>query len=67
MGSRLRETLRRLWTSWWSRRRALAMRTEHDRHGGSRVDARARFWAEFREGQREAEAHSSKLSWKSGA
>jgi hypothetical protein len=56
MQNRLREALARLWTSLWRRRGPLAVKTEHE-HGGA---ARARFWTEFREGQREAEAHSSR-------
>jgi hypothetical protein len=55
---RLRETLGRVWTWFWSRRGAIAVKTDHDREGGP--DARARFWSEFREGQREAEAASSR-------
>jgi hypothetical protein len=52
----LREVLRRVWTSLRRRLGSVAVTTEHDAPSG----ARARFWAEFREGQREAEAHSSK-------
>jgi len=39
----------------------MAVKTGHDDEGsGGRADTRARFWAEFRAGQREAEARSSK-------
>ena len=37
-----------------------AERTQTDDEG-RHVEARARFWAEFREGQREADAHSARL------
>jgi len=57
MQNRLREALARLWTSLWRRRGPLAVKRPHEQGGGS---ARARFWTEFREGQREAEAHSSR-------
>ena len=56
----LREALRRLWTSLWRRRGPIAVKTEHEEEAGGRLEARARFWAEFREGRREAEAHSSR-------
>ena len=51
MQNRLREALGRLWTSLWRRRGPITVKTER---------ARGRFWSEFREGQREAEAHSSR-------
>jgi hypothetical protein len=47
MWKRMRHELLRLWR--WSQRGAGERRTAR---------ARARFWAELREGQREAEAHS---------
>ncbi len=61
MQNRLREALGRLWTSFWGRRGPVAVKREHDdEKGRARAEARARFWTEFREGQREAEAHSSR-------
>jgi len=59
MQNRLREALRHLWTSLWKRRGPIAVKTERE-DGGGRPEARARFWAEFRAGQREAEARSSR-------
>ena len=35
------------------------MKRQREEEGGRRVVARARFWAELREGQREAEAHKA--------
>jgi hypothetical protein len=58
--SRLGEALARLWTSLWSRRGPLGVKTEHEESGGRWPDARSRFWSEFREGQREAEARSAR-------
>jgi len=60
MQNRLREALGRLWTSVWRRRGPIAVKTEPDREGGGLAEVRGRFWREFREGQREAEAHSSR-------
>ena len=54
----MRETLRHLWTSLWRRRAPIAVKTEHEEKGGGWPLARSRFWTEFREGQREAEARS---------
>ena len=47
MWKRLRGALRRLWRR--------SQRGQDERRA---AEARARFWAEVREGQREAEAHS---------
>jgi len=58
--NRLREVLGHLWMSLWRRRAPIAVKTEHEEEGGDQRQARARFWAEFREGQREAEAHSAR-------
>ena len=58
--TRLRAALGRLWTSLRTRRVPIAVNTEHDQEGGRWAEARARFWSELREGQREAEAHSSR-------
>ena len=60
MQNRLYEALGRLWTSLWRRRGRVAVKTDPDEAGDGRAGARARFWTEFREGQREAEAHSSR-------
>jgi len=57
--NRLREALARRWTPFWRRRGPIAVKTEHGGESYGRADARARFWAEFREGQREAEARRS--------
>ena len=51
--------LARLWKSFWGRA-AVVAKTEHYDTDRSSSEARARFWTEFREGQREAEAHSSR-------
>jgi hypothetical protein len=55
------EALARLWTSLRRRRAPVAARKVEEQAGGGRVAARARFWAEFREGQREAEALRAKV------
>jgi hypothetical protein len=59
MQNHLREALGRLWTSLWRRRGPIAV-TEHEEAGGGWPEARARFWTEFREGQREAEVRSAR-------
>jgi len=38
----------------------VAWKKAHDAGGGRDAEARARFWTELREGQREAEARKSK-------
>jgi hypothetical protein len=58
MPSRLREALGHLWTSLWRRRGPVAAKPEQQKEGSGGAAARARFWIEFREGQREADAHS---------
>ena len=55
MQNRLREALLHLWTSLWGRRAPIAVKTEAEDKSRGR---RARFWTEFRDGQREAEANS---------
>jgi hypothetical protein len=57
----LREALARVWTALWRRRGPVAAKGDEDEARGRSGDARARFWTEFREGQREAEAHSARL------
>ncbi len=59
MRSRLREALARLWPLW-RQRAPVAVKTTHDEGGIGSAEARARFWAEFRAGQREAEALRSR-------
>jgi hypothetical protein len=59
MPTRLREALALLWMLFRRRGGLLALKTEHDGEGRRSADARARFWTDFREGQREAEARSS--------
>jgi hypothetical protein len=61
MWNRLRDVLARLWTSSRRRRSAAAVKTKCEGESGRSVDARARFWAEFREGQREAEIERSRV------
>jgi hypothetical protein len=56
----IRRALGRLSTWLWKRRDAVGPEAERDREGGDSSAARARFWTEFREGQREAEAHRSR-------
>jgi hypothetical protein len=51
--------LARLWRWLWRRPVSLAAKQEPDRDDRCRAAARARFWAELREGQREAEAHKA--------
>ncbi len=58
MPNRVREALGALWTSLWMRRTRLRADPERVQHHSPRADARARFWAEFREGQREADARA---------
>ena len=61
MLNHLREALGRLWTSFQRLRAAIAVKEQRDETERPRSsDARARFWTEFREGQREAESHSSR-------
>jgi len=52
-------TWARLWR--WLRRRLLAASVKHhpDGESGRRAVARARYWAELREGQREAEVRKA--------
>lgn len=59
----MRNGLRQVLGHHWRRLRrrvfgSVVAKKEHD--GESRVAARARFWAELREGQREAEARCSR-------
>ncbi len=55
---RVVEAFFRLWDTFRGRRPPVDMKTEHD---ADRTVPRGRFWTEFRAGQREAEAHSSRL------
>jgi len=58
MQIRLLQRFARLWQSFFGRRLLIVVNTGHDET--ERAMARGRFWAEFREGQREAEAQSSR-------
>jgi len=54
------ETLRRLWTTFWERLSPNGVDPQPDERDRRRAVARRRFWSEFREGQRDAEARSSR-------
>ena len=58
MRNRLREALARRWGRLWRMLGPSAMR-EMNEESTRWAEARARFWAELREGQREAESASS--------
>jgi hypothetical protein len=60
MPNPLRQALGYLWMtlSSWRRRGRVAVKREEAKEGSGGAAARARFWIEFREGQREADAHS---------
>jgi len=58
MQIRLLQRFARVWKSLFGRRLPIVVNTGHDEM--ERAVARGRFWTEFREGQREAEAHSSR-------
>jgi hypothetical protein len=68
MRNRLRQALARYWSGLFGRdgtgrgvlRRIAARKAENEERGRS-AEARARFWAELRDGQREAEAQCSRL------
>ena len=60
MQTRLLEAFGGLWRSLWGRRPLVAAKTRHDETERDCAAARGRFWTEFRDGQREAEAHSSR-------
>ena len=60
MQSRALAALRRLWTTFWERRSPTGVDQEPDESDRRWSASRSRFWTEFREGQREAEARSSK-------
>jgi hypothetical protein len=51
--------LTRLWKWLWRRPDAVAAKQPPHEDGSRRAEARARFWMELREGQREAEAAAS--------
>ena len=53
--------LARLWRWLWRRPGPVAAKKQPDDDGSRWADARARFWTEFREGQRQADAHSARL------
>ena len=59
MNRTLREAVERLWVSLWRwRDRALGEEEKADQTVADRGAARANFWTDFREGQREAEARA---------
>jgi hypothetical protein len=60
MQTRLLEALKRLWTTLWERRSSAAVRPQPDEGDRRWGAARSRFWSEFHEGQRQAEARSSR-------
>ena len=67
MRERLRQTLALHWGWLWRRARTwhgilglITAKKEQDEERSQWTEARARFWAELREGQREAEAHCSR-------
>ena len=51
--------LARLWRWLWRRPVSVAAKQEPAKEGEGRAAARARFWTELREGQREAEARKA--------
>lgn len=58
MQTRPLEALRRLWTTFWERRSFTGVSPQSDEGDRRWTAARDRFWSEFRDGQREAEARS---------
>jgi hypothetical protein len=60
MQTRLLEALRRIWTSFWERSSPTGVDPRPAEKDHDSAAARGRFWAEFREGRREAEAHRSR-------
>jgi len=60
MLNHLREALGCLWSSIQRRSSPVSAKVPHEVEDRGKADARARFWTEFREGQREAEARSSR-------
>ena len=52
-------TLARFWKRLWRRPAAVVMQRPSNEDGSHRAAARARFWSELREGQREAEANKA--------
>jgi len=61
MRGTLRQMLARLWASLLRRRGSIGARRRNDELGRDWTAARARFWSEFSEGQREAEARKARL------
>ena len=51
----------RLWRWFQQRPLAVSVKRQREEDGGRRAVARARFWAELREGQREAEHKAASL------
>ena len=68
MLKRMRRALARRWRRLWRRERRwrgvlgpITAKKERSEDGSRWAEARARFWAELHEGQREADAHRSRL------
>jgi hypothetical protein len=59
--------LTRLWKWLWRRPDAVAAKQPPHEDGSRRAQARARFWTELREGQREAEAAKAASLLRPGA
>jgi len=59
MRERLRQALARCSRWWWQREGGGAAKRDPDAEDSRWPEARARFWRELREGQREAEAQCS--------
>jgi hypothetical protein len=60
MWSRFGRALQRLWIRFRGRDHLVVVDPHHDQQGSERLRAQGRFWAEFRAGQREADAHTSR-------
>jgi chromosome condensin MukBEF MukE localization factor len=57
----LRRALARGWRRVWHRPLGHIAKIDHDLDAGRWAEARARFWSELREGEREAEAQRARL------
>jgi chromosome condensin MukBEF MukE localization factor len=58
---RLRRALTRVWRRLWRRPLGHIVKIDHDLDTSRWAEARARFWTELREGEREAEAQRARL------
>lgn len=61
MGGTARRVFARLWAALWRWRDLTRGSRRPGELSGDGSAARARFWSEFREGQREAEARKARL------